>query len=98
MDIHTKLMTRYKEAPEWWFWVILVVNIAATIFACEYYKEQLQLPWWGVLLACGIAFIFTLPIGIITAITNQVSSNSFNRTLLVYLLPIGLSGFATVTL
>ncbi|KMT12443.1 hypothetical protein BVRB_5g103720 [Beta vulgaris subsp. vulgaris] len=71
MDIHTKLMTRYKEAPEWWFWVILVINIAATIFACEYYKEQLQLPWWGVLLACAIAFIFTLPIGIITAITNQ---------------------------
>ncbi|XP_021857147.2 oligopeptide transporter 7-like isoform X2 [Spinacia oleracea] len=72
MDIHTKLMARYKEAPEWWFWVILVVNIAATIFACEYYKEQLQLPWWGVLLACAIAFVFTLPIGILTAITNQV--------------------------
>uniref|UniRef100_A0A7C9F7I9 Oligopeptide transporter n=1 Tax=Opuntia streptacantha TaxID=393608 RepID=A0A7C9F7I9_OPUST len=71
MDIHAKLMTRYKEAPEWWFWVILVVNIVLTIFACEYYKDQLQLPWWGVLLACAIAFIFTLPIGIITAITNQ---------------------------
>lgn len=71
MDIHAKLMTRYKEAPEWWFWVILVVNIVLTIFACEYYKEQLQLPWWGVVLACAIAFIFTLPIGIITAITNQ---------------------------
>ncbi|XP_061352209.1 oligopeptide transporter 7-like [Gastrolobium bilobum] len=71
MDIHTKLMRRYKQVPEWWFVCILIATIAATIFTCEYYIEQLQLPWWGVLLACGIAIIFTLPIGIITAITNQ---------------------------
>lgn len=72
MDIHTRLMSRYRQVPEWWFWLILVVNIAATITACEYYNDQLQLPWWGVLLACAIAIVFTLPIGIITAITNQV--------------------------
>lgn len=71
MDIHTKLMRRYKQVPEWWFVCILIANIAATIFACEYYNDQLQLPWWGVLLACAIAVFFTLPIGIITAITNQ---------------------------
>lgn len=73
MDIHTRLMSKYKQVPEWWFWCILVGNIALTIFACEYYNEQLQLPWWGVLLACAIAIVFTLPIGIITAITNQVT-------------------------
>lgn len=72
MDIHTRLMRRYKQAPEWWFACILVTNIALTIFGCEYYIDQLQLPWWGVLLACAIAFLFTLPIGIITATTNQV--------------------------
>lgn len=73
MDVHTKLMRKYKQVPEWWFTCILLTNIVATIFVCEYYKDQLQLPWWGVLLACGIAFFFTLPIGIITATTNQVS-------------------------
>lgn len=67
-------MSKYNQVPESWFWCILVVNIALTIFACEYYKEQLQLPWWGVILACFIAIFFTLPIGIITAITNQVMS------------------------
>lgn len=72
MDIHTRLMRKYKQVPEWWFVCILLVNIAATVFACQYYNDQLQLPWWGVLLACGIAIVFTLPIGIITAITNQV--------------------------
>ncbi|CAA0825444.1 Oligopeptide transporter 7 [Striga hermonthica] len=71
MDIHTRLMSKYRQVPEWWFWCILAVNISLTIFACEYYEEQLQLPWWGVVLACVIAVFFTLPIGIITAITNQ---------------------------
>jgi hypothetical protein len=75
VDIHTKLMRRYKQVPEWWFICILVANIAVTIFACEYYIEQLQLPWWGVLLACALAFFFTLPIGIIKATTNQVISH-----------------------
>lgn len=72
MDVHTKLMKQYEEVPEWWFTGILVVNISATVLICEWFKNQLQLPWWGVLLACGFAFVFTLPIGIITATTNQV--------------------------
>ncbi|KAK7316507.1 hypothetical protein RJT34_00017 [Clitoria ternatea] len=70
-DIHTKLMRRYKQVPEWWFVCILIATVSATVFACEYYNDQLQLPGWGVLLACAIAIFFTLPIGIITAITNQ---------------------------
>ncbi|KAB1205125.1 Oligopeptide transporter 7 [Morella rubra] len=71
VDIHTRLMKNYKSVPTWWFVIILVVSIVATMFACEYYNESLQLPWWGVLLACAIAIFFTLPIGIITATTNQ---------------------------
>ncbi|KAK7320822.1 hypothetical protein VNO77_30655 [Canavalia gladiata] len=71
MDIHTRLMQKYKSVPMCWFLVILVVNIALILFASEYYKESFQLPWWGVLLACAISVFFTLPIGIITATTNQ---------------------------
>uniref|UniRef100_A0A2N9IS65 Oligopeptide transporter n=1 Tax=Fagus sylvatica TaxID=28930 RepID=A0A2N9IS65_FAGSY len=71
IDIHTKLMKKYKSVPTWWFIVILVLNIALIMFTCQYYNESLQLPWWGVLLACAIAIFFTLPIGIITATTNQ---------------------------
>ncbi|KAA8531983.1 hypothetical protein F0562_006875 [Nyssa sinensis] len=72
MDVHTKLMRKYKQVPEWWFTCILLVNIAAIIFTSTYYNDQLQLPWWGVLLACVLAFFFTLPIGVITATTNQI--------------------------
>ncbi|GFP88785.1 oligopeptide transporter 6 [Phtheirospermum japonicum] len=70
-DVHTRLMKAYKQVPMWWFLVILVVNIVVILFTCAYYESSLQLPWWGVLLACAIAFMYTLPIGIIIATTNQ---------------------------
>ncbi|KAL6956822.1 OPT superfamily [Sarracenia purpurea var. burkii] len=88
MDVHTKLMRKYKQVPEFWFSCILVINIAATIFVCEYYKDQLQLPWWGVLLACGIAFFFTLPIGVISATTNQTPGlNVITEYIIGYIYP-----------
>ncbi|KAI3923278.1 hypothetical protein MKW92_002448 [Papaver armeniacum] len=59
MDIHTRLMAKYKPVPEWWFVCILIITVAATIFSCEYFNSQLQLRWWGVLFACGIAFFYS---------------------------------------
>ncbi|GFY80431.1 oligopeptide transporter 7 [Actinidia rufa] len=88
MDVHTKLMRKYKQVPEWWFSCILLINITATIFICEYRKDQLQLPWWGVLLACGLAFFCTLPIGVITATTNQTPGlNVITEYIIGYLYP-----------
>jgi len=70
----------YEAVPEWWFHVILVSMIALSIFTCEGFGKQLQLPYWGVLLAAGLALIFTLPIGIITATTNQVCFSSVTKS------------------
>ncbi|KAK1303622.1 Oligopeptide transporter 7 [Acorus calamus] len=88
MDVHTRLMSVYKQVPEWWFLCILLVNISFTIFACEHYIDKLQLPWWGVLLACAVAMFFTLPIGIITATTNQTPTlNVITEYIMGYLYP-----------
>ncbi|KAJ3691182.1 hypothetical protein LUZ61_020346 [Rhynchospora tenuis] len=88
VDVHTRLMSKYNQVPEWWFICILIANIALTVFACEYYIDQLQLPWWGVLLACALAIFFTLPIGIITATTNQTPGlNVITEYIMGYLYP-----------
>lgn len=74
-DVHTRLMKKnYKQVPQWWFYVVLIIMMAFALYACEGFDKQLQLPWWGILLACGIALFFTLPIGIIQATTNVVCS------------------------
>ncbi|AQK80141.1 Oligopeptide transporter 7 [Zea mays] len=88
MDIHTKLMRRYRQVPEWWFICILVASVSATMLTCEYYIEQLQLPWWGVLLACALAIFYTLPIGILKATTNQAPGlNVITEYIMGYLYP-----------
>ncbi|PSS04477.1 Oligopeptide transporter like [Actinidia chinensis var. chinensis] len=88
MDIHSRLMKVYKPVPMWWFLVLLVVNVAAIFFACAHYNATLQLPWWGVLLACAIALFFTLPIGVIAATTNQAPGlNIITEYIIGYLYP-----------
>lgn len=72
-DVHTRLMMKnYDAVPQWWFYTILMVVIGLALLACEGFGRQLQLPYWGVLLAISLALLFTLPIGVITATTNQV--------------------------
>ncbi|KAJ0588836.1 putative oligopeptide transporter, OPT superfamily [Helianthus annuus] len=88
VDVHTRLMRAYKQVPMWWFLVILVLNVALILFACIHYSDTLQLPWWGVLLACGVAIAFTLPIGIIAATTNQAPGlNIITEYMMGYLYP-----------
>ncbi|KAJ4845329.1 hypothetical protein Tsubulata_033065 [Turnera subulata] len=70
-DVHTRLMKKnYEQVPQWWFIAILVVSFCLAILALEGFGKQLQLPWWGLILACFIALFFTLPVGIIQATTN----------------------------
>lgn len=71
-DIHTRLMRRYKDIPHWWFYLMLVVTLVVSLVLCTFLKDQVQMPWWGLLFAGAMAFVFTLPISIITATTNQV--------------------------
>ncbi|KAK3164847.1 hypothetical protein QOZ80_1AG0025590 [Eleusine coracana subsp. coracana] len=71
-DVHTRLMKHnYEDAPGWWFYALLALSMAVSLLLCTVLKNEVQLPWWGLLFACGLAFVFTLPISIITATTNQ---------------------------
>ncbi|CAN6280320.1 unnamed protein product [Urochloa humidicola] len=70
-DIHTRLMKKYDDIPGWWFYSLMALSITVSLLLCTVLKREVQLPWWGLIFACGMAFIFTLPISIITATTNQ---------------------------
>ncbi|KAJ4725316.1 putative Oligopeptide transporter [Melia azedarach] len=88
-DVHTRIMKKnYETVPQWWFHAILISTVALSIFACEGFNKQLQLPWWGILLSCAIALFFTLPIGIIQATTNQQPGlNVITELIIGYLYP-----------
>ncbi|KAJ0078126.1 hypothetical protein Patl1_37207 [Pistacia atlantica] len=78
-DIHTRLMRKYKDIPPWWFYIMLVVTLAVALVLCIILKDQVQMPWWGLVFASAMAFVFTLPISIITATTNQHLCNLFDK-------------------
>jgi OPT oligopeptide transporter protein len=65
-------MKNYEDIPSWWFYILLALSMIVSLILCTVLKDQVQLPWWGLLFACAMAFVFTLPISIITATTNQV--------------------------
>lgn len=65
-------MKNYKDIPMWWFHLLLGSTVTIALLLVIFMKDQVQIPWWALLFACGMAFLFTLPISIITATTNQV--------------------------
>lgn len=76
VDIHTRLMRNYKQVPQWWFLILLVGSAVLSLTVSFVWKEEVQLPWWGMLFAFALAWIVTLPVGVIQATTNQVPGNS----------------------
>jgi hypothetical protein len=73
VDVHTRLMRNYKDIPTWWFHILLLLSFALSLALCIFMKNEVQMPWWGLIFAAALASIFTLPISVITATTNQAS-------------------------
>ncbi|KAH7545404.1 oligopeptide transporter 1 [Ziziphus jujuba] len=88
-DVHTRLMKKnYESVPQWWFYTILLVVLALSMLTCQGFGGELQLPYWGILLAIGLALFFTLPIGVITATTNQQPGlNVITELIIGYMYP-----------
>ncbi|KAI5855576.1 small oligopeptide transporter [Durotheca rogersii] len=96
-DIHMKLMQKYKEAPSWWYLSLFAIVLGLGFVTVLGYPTNLS--WWGFLLAVSIAFVFSLPIGIIQAVTNhQVGLNVLTEFVYGYIQPgrpLGLMLFKT---
>ncbi|GAA0140469.1 hypothetical protein LIER_01810 [Lithospermum erythrorhizon] len=87
-DIHTKLMSKYKSIPNWWFYFMLAASFCLSLAMCIFMKKEIQLPWWGLLWSVALAFVFTLPISIISATTNQAPGlNVITEYLIGYVYP-----------
>ncbi|CAN1265841.1 Oligopeptide transporter 5 [Linum perenne] len=88
-DVHTRIMKKnYEVVPQWWFILVLAVSFVLALVAVEGFGKQLQLPWWGLVLACILAMVCTLPIGIIQATTNtQIGLNVIAELMIGYAYP-----------
>ncbi|TDL15604.1 OPT oligopeptide transporter [Rickenella mellea] len=85
-DIHARLMSRYRQVPDWWYAVIFLTMFVFGIISIEVYHTQM--PVWAFILCLIIAFVYVIPIGMIQAITNQqVGLNVITELIIGYALP-----------
>ncbi|CAF1161912.1 unnamed protein product [Didymodactylos carnosus] len=95
-DVHCVLMSRYPEAPEWWYLILFLGSFIVAAVICRYGQ---YMPWYLLFLALPLSFACLLPVGILLSITNL----SLNTTVLVAIIGsiiqhgdiVGASTFAT---
>ncbi|RDW82268.1 OPT-domain-containing protein [Coleophoma cylindrospora] len=68
MDVHSRLMSKYKEVPDWWFLLILLAAIVVSIVFLEVYP--LDTPVWLTFLMIGINLVFAVPLSFLSATTG----------------------------
>ena len=79
-------MKVYPEVPQLWYALFYIVMLGLSIMVCEVYG--LGLPWWGLLVACVIAWILTLPICAMSAVTGfSPGLNVITELICGYMLP-----------
>lgn len=85
-DIHARLMSRYKEVPYYWYGLTFLASFAMGIPAIVCYKTDL--PVWLFIVAILMSALYTIPIGIITAVTsNTPGLNVIAEMIVGYALP-----------
>ncbi|KAF8264679.1 OPT oligopeptide transporter [Lactarius quietus] len=85
-DIHARLMSVYKEVPGWWYLIIFLTMFSFGVAIIEIWHTEL--PVWAFILALVIAFVYTIPIGIIMAMANrEIPLGVITELIMGYLLP-----------
>lgn len=85
-DPHSRMMSSYKEVPDWGFVVVLVTSIVLGVVCVSVYPSQT--PVWGIFFALGMNFVFLIPL---TSI-NSTAGFSFGLNVLVELIVDALPG------
>ena len=85
-DVHSRLMMAYPEVPWWWYAIVGVVALTFFLTSIEIFPTKL--PIWAALVGIAIASIFSIPLAMLQAITNQqVPTQVMQEMIAGYLLP-----------
>ncbi|KAH9832325.1 OPT oligopeptide transporter [Rhodofomes roseus] len=85
-DIHSRLMSRYRQVPEWWYMCIFATMFVFGVVSIEVWHTEF--PVWAFVLSLVIAFVYCIPVGMIQAITNQqLGLNVITELIIGYALP-----------
>ncbi|ODV66349.1 OPT-domain-containing protein [Hyphopichia burtonii NRRL Y-1933] len=85
-DPHSRMMTRYKEVPDWCFLCVLVISVVLGILCVKVYPAET--PVWGIFFALAINFVFLIPLTAVYSVTGfQFGLNVLVELIVGYALP-----------
>ncbi|KIY43237.1 OPT oligopeptide transporter [Fistulina hepatica ATCC 64428] len=85
-DIHARLMSQYRQIPEHWYIIVFLAMFGFGVVTIQCWDTKFPVQYF--ILALVIAFLYTIPIGMIQAITNQqVGLNVVTELIIGYALP-----------
>lgn len=85
-DVHSRLMMAYPEVPWWWYGIVGIVSFSFVCIAAEIFPTRF--PIWAAFVAISIASLFSIPLAMLQAITNQqVPTQVMEEMIAGYMLP-----------
>ncbi|KAI7268677.1 OPT family small oligopeptide transporter [Hortaea werneckii] len=85
-DVHMRLMSKYREAPDWCYAALFVLGTAFGLATVLGYSSQL--PWWAYFVSLFFALVFIIPCCMILGITNiMLSLNVISPYLAGFMIP-----------
>ncbi|KAL7940813.1 small oligopeptide transporter, OPT family [Trichoderma barbatum] len=85
-DVHMRLMKKYQDAPDWWYVTLSVIMLALS-FGLLYIWDT-KTPWWVLAVALIIPLLWTVPMGMVHAMTNvQLRLNVLTEFIIGYIYP-----------
>lgn len=85
-DVHSRLMSRFKTVPLWWYGVVTLAMIGMGLGVTQAYPTHLS--WWAFFIALLISVVWFVPLGIIQATTNiGIGLNVFTEFIIGYMQP-----------
>lgn len=85
-DPFSRRMRQYKEVPDWWFYLILLIMFGLSIALLEHWP--MATPVWTLVFIIGLVGIFLVPLTIIQSYSGvQLSLNYLSELIIGYALP-----------
>lgn len=67
-DVHARLLSKYKEVPDWWFLIIL--GVCLTLCCVFFHVYPIGTPYYIIFLCIGLNMAFQIPEAIVSAVTG----------------------------
>lgn len=85
-DIHLKLMEAYQEVPDWWYLSVMAIGMLLAIIMIKTFPTDM--PLWGLAFALILGFVFIVPIGLISAVSNvEIGLNVLSEMVAGFAIP-----------